>query len=54
MENRLAMPVRPLEIIIAEIVPQIGVGYLQARLVIVISALVFDGADHGTDGVRSR
>jgi ABC-2 type transport system permease protein len=41
MENLLAMPVRPLEVMIAKILPYIGVGYLQVILIITISALVF-------------
>jgi ABC-2 type transport system permease protein len=42
MENLLAMPVRPVEVMIAKIVPYIGVGYLQALLIIAISAVVFE------------
>jgi ABC-2 type transport system permease protein len=42
MENLLAMPVRPVEVMIAKIVPYIGVGYLQVVLIIATSALVFD------------
>jgi ABC-2 type transport system permease protein len=41
MENLLAMPVRPLEVMIAKILPYIGVGYLQVVLIITIAALVF-------------
>jgi len=41
MENLLAMPVRPIEVMIAKIVPYIGVGYLQVVLIMTISALVF-------------
>jgi ABC-type multidrug transport system permease subunit len=42
MENLLAMPVRPLEVMIAKIVPYIAVGYLQVVLIMAISALVFE------------
>ena len=41
MENLLAMPVRPVEVMIAKIVPYIGVGYMQVVLIVVISILVF-------------
>ena len=41
MENLLAMPVRPVEVMIAKIVPYIGVGYLQVVLIMAISAVVF-------------
>jgi ABC-2 type transport system permease protein len=35
------MPVRPVEVMIAKILPYIGVGYLQVVLIMTISALVF-------------
>jgi ABC-2 type transport system permease protein len=41
MENLLAMPVRPIEVMLAKIVPYIGVGYVQVLLILTISALVF-------------
>src|SRR5262249_43815002 len=41
MENLLAMPVRPVEVMIAKIFPYIGVGYLQVALIMAISALIF-------------
>jgi ABC-2 type transport system permease protein len=41
MENLLAMPVRPVEVMLGKIVPYIGIGYLQIILIIVISVLVF-------------
>jgi ABC-type multidrug transport system permease subunit len=41
MENLLAMPVRPVEVMLGKIVPYIGIGYLQIVLIIVISVLVF-------------
>jgi len=41
MENLMAMPVRPIEIMLAKVVPFIGIGYLQAITILVVSALVF-------------
>ncbi len=41
MENLLAMPVRPIEVMLAKIVPYIAIGYLQAALIIAIAAAVF-------------
>ena len=41
MENLLAMPVRPIEVMFAKIVPYIAVGYVQVLLILTISALVF-------------
>jgi ABC-2 type transport system permease protein len=41
MENLLAMPVRPIEVMLAKIVPYIAVGYIQVLLILIISALVF-------------
>ena len=41
MENLLAMPVRPIEVMIAKIVPYVGIGYLQVLLILGISYLVF-------------
>ncbi len=41
MENLLAMPVRPIEVMLAKIVPYIVIGYVQAFLVMTIAALVF-------------
>jgi ABC-2 type transport system permease protein len=42
MENLLAMPVRPIEVMIAKIVPYIAIGYVQVVLIMAISAAVFD------------
>jgi ABC-2 type transport system permease protein len=42
MENLLAMPVRPVEVMLAKIVPYIGIGYLQVFLILVISIALFD------------
>ena len=41
MENLLAMPVRPIEVMVAKIVPYIAVGYIQVLLILAISAVVF-------------
>ena len=42
MENLLAMPVRPIEVMIAKIVPYIAIGYVQVILIMAISSAVFD------------
>ena len=42
MENLLAMPLRPAEVLFAKIVPYIGIGYLQVALVMLMAGLVFD------------
>jgi ABC-2 type transport system permease protein len=41
MENLLAMPVRPIEVMLAKIIPYIAVGYVQVLLILTISAVVF-------------
>jgi ABC-type multidrug transport system permease subunit len=41
MENLLAMPVRPIEVMLAKIVPYIFVGYIQVVLILTVSALFF-------------
>jgi ABC-2 type transport system permease protein len=41
MENLLAMPVRPIEVMLGKIVPYIGLGYVQVLLIIGVSALAF-------------
>ena len=41
MENLMAMPVRPIEVMLAKIVPYILIGYIQVVLILVISAVVF-------------
>jgi ABC-2 type transport system permease protein len=41
MENLLAMPVRPIEVMLAKIVPYIVIGYIQVFLILGISAFVF-------------
>lgn len=41
MENLLAMPVRPIEVMLAKVIPYIVIGYAQALLIVVIAAIVF-------------
>jgi ABC-2 type transport system permease protein len=41
MENLLAMPVRPLEVMVAKIVPYVFIGYIQVLVILVASALFF-------------
>src|SRR5215831_6664386 len=41
MENLLAMPVRPIEVMLAKIVPYVVIGYIQVLLILVASALFF-------------
>ena len=41
MENLMAMPVRPIEIMLAKIVPYIVIGYIQVVLILAVSAVVF-------------
>jgi ABC-2 type transport system permease protein len=42
MENLLAMPVRPLEVMLAKIMPFVVIGYIQILIILVSSALFFD------------
>ena len=41
MENLLAMPVRPIEVMLAKIVPYIVIGYIQVVLIMAMAAVVF-------------
>ena len=41
MENLLAMPVRPVEVMLAKIVPYVFIGYIQVMLILVTASLVF-------------
>jgi ABC-2 type transport system permease protein len=41
MENLLAMPVRPIEVMIAKIVPYVFIGYVQVALILIASAAFF-------------
>jgi ABC-type multidrug transport system permease subunit len=40
MENLLAMPVRPIEVMLAKITPYIGIGYLQVMIILTLSSLL--------------
>jgi ABC-2 type transport system permease protein len=42
MENLLAMPVRPIEVMIAKMVPYVFIGYIQVVLIMVASAVFFE------------
>ncbi|KAB2910401.1 MAG: ABC transporter permease [Hyphomicrobiaceae bacterium] len=42
MESLLAMPIRPLEIMIGKITPYIAIGFIQAALILVCGVLIFD------------
>ncbi len=37
MENLLAMPVRPLEVMLGKIIPYVGLGYVQVLLILGVS-----------------
>jgi len=41
MENLLVMPVRPLEVMLAKIVPYTVIGYVQVLLILIVAALAF-------------
>jgi ABC-2 type transport system permease protein len=41
MENLLAMPVRPIEVMLAKVVPYIVIGYAQVALIMAVAAAVF-------------
>ena len=41
MENLLAMPVRPIEVMIAKIAPYVAIGYIQVILILVTASMVF-------------
>lgn len=41
MENLLAMPVRPIEVMLAKVVPYIVIGYIQVVLIMAIAVTVF-------------
>jgi ABC-2 type transport system permease protein len=41
MENLLAMPVRPIEVLLAKIVPYVAIGYLQVIMILAVSAILF-------------
>jgi ABC-2 type transport system permease protein len=41
MENLLAMPVRPIEVMVAKIIPYVFIGYIQVLLILVLSLVFF-------------
>ena len=41
MENLLSMPIRPLEIMLGKITPYIGIGFVQAALIVVAAVVLF-------------
>jgi ABC-2 type transport system permease protein len=41
MENLLSMPIRPLEIMLGKITPYIGIGFLQAVLIVAAAVILF-------------
>ncbi len=41
MENLLAMPVRPIEVMLGKIIPYVGLGYVQVLLILAMSVIVF-------------
>ena len=42
MENLLAMPVRPVEVMLGKIIPYVGLAYVQTALILTVSVVVFD------------
>jgi len=42
MENLLAMPVRPLEVMLGKILPYIAIGYAQLAVILAAAALLFE------------
>jgi ABC-2 type transport system permease protein len=42
MENLLAMPVRPVEVMLGKIIPYVGLAYVQTALILVVSVIVFN------------
>jgi len=42
MENLLAMPVRPVEVMLGKIIPYVGLAYVQTALILAVSVVVFD------------
>ncbi|MFS2010970.1 ABC transporter permease [Azospirillum sp. CT11-132] len=53
MENLLAMPVRPFEVMLGKIVPFVVVGYVQVLLIVVAARLLFDVPIIGSLGLLS-
>lgn len=53
MENLLAMPVRPFEVMLGKIVPFVVIGYVQVLLIVVAARLLFDVPIVGSLGLLS-
>ncbi|MBS0521968.1 MAG: ABC transporter permease, partial [Proteobacteria bacterium] len=53
MENLLAMPVRPLEVMVGKIVPYIAIGAVQMIVILVVARLLFDVAIEGSVALLS-
>ncbi|PGH53128.1 mannose-1-phosphate guanyltransferase [Azospirillum palustre] len=53
MENLLAMPVRPFEVMLGKIVPFVVIGYVQVLLIVVAARLLFDVPIIGSLGLLS-
>lgn len=51
MENLLAMPVRPVEVMVAKIVPYVGIGYVQVILILAVSVAAFHLPVRGSLGL---
>ena len=53
MENLLAMPVRPIEVMIGKIVPYIVIGSIQVAVILLVSRVLFDVATEGSVALLS-
>ena len=51
MENLMAMPVRPIEIMLAKIAPYILIGYIQVLLILAVSGFIFQLPVRGSLGL---
>ena len=53
MENLLAMPVRPVEVMLGKIIPYVGLAYVQTALILTVSVTVFARAGTRIDPVAA-
>jgi len=53
MENLLAMPVRPMEVMLGKILPYVIVGYVQAVIILIAAAVLFGVPVEGSVGLLS-
>ena len=53
MENLLAMPVQPIEVMVGKIVPYIAIGSVQVAVILAVSRLLFDVAIEGSIALLS-